>query len=214
MTLHLETPPDAAIRDGGDNPDWPPRCFLVLEDGERVDLHDPDPALMTAQRMARGLSRLPRWCGHTDGDVYSVAQHSVWVYERVCLMTSDPVVRLQALLHDGPEFVIGDMPSPMKAHCAAFRAWEDAIWRAICGRWRIPVEMDPQVKAADRLAQDAERAALRRRDAVPCFPSRGRAVGHGALTPQQAVRAAHDFLHALRGAVRAHPSLTLAEVAS
>jgi len=65
------------------------------------DVHWPD--------IARQLARLPRFAGCTDGDPYSVAQHSVAVMRLV-----QPCARPHALLHDAHEAFIGDMITPMK----------------------------------------------------------------------------------------------------
>jgi len=130
--------------------DGAPSCVLTLEDGAEIDLARPDPNILDIARIARYLARLPRWLGHTDVFI-SVAQHSVWVAAQV------PVEhRLQALLHDAPEAIIGDCPAPMKAHLPVFRAWEAALWRAICARYGVAETLADAVKVIDGRAQAVE----------------------------------------------------------
>ncbi len=132
------------------------KCTLILEDGIEIDLAAPDPALFDIERIARYLARIPRWVAHLDG-TWSVAEHCVWVADHL-----PHRLKLQGLLHDAPEAIIGDMPSPMKAHLPVFRAWEDALWRAIAGRYGLPLALDPEVKLIDRLARVVETRDLRR----------------------------------------------------
>ena len=86
--------------------------------GRRLDLLDPTPMDIEIEDIAHGLAFVARWNGQTHGDYpYSVAEHSLLVeqiYAR--LNPAAPVKwRLAALLHDAPEYVIGDMISPVKA---------------------------------------------------------------------------------------------------
>lgn len=135
----------------------PTPCVLTLEDGIRVDLAAPEPdnPAFEIERIATYLARLPRWLGHTNRP-WSVAEHSVWVCDALPLH-----LKLQGLLHDAPEAIIGDMPSPMKSHLAVYRAWEDALWRAIATRYELPLALDPQVKRLDKQAQAVETRDLR-----------------------------------------------------
>ena len=84
----------------------------------RLDLLDPTPLDIEIQDIAHGLSFVARWNGQTSGDFpYSVAEHSLLV-ERIFSElnpNSSPQARLVALLHDAPEYVLGDLISPVKA---------------------------------------------------------------------------------------------------
>jgi 5'-deoxynucleotidase YfbR-like HD superfamily hydrolase len=96
----------------------PPRAWQRMLSGRRLDLLDPSPLDVELEDIAHGLARVPRWNGQTVGDyIFSVAQHSLLVEavaEQLCadLTRSE---RLSILLHDAPEYVIGDMISPFKA---------------------------------------------------------------------------------------------------
>lgn len=86
--------------------------------GRRLDLLDPSPLDVEISDIAHGLARVARWNGQTSGDhAFSVAQHSLLVEQifRRIVPDAEPEALLAALLHDGPEYVIGDMISPFKS---------------------------------------------------------------------------------------------------
>src|SRR5690606_27855882 len=86
--------------------------------GRRLDLLDPSPVDIEIEDIAHGLARVARWNGQTRGDhAFSVAEHSLTVETIVGRLEPqlEPRWRLAALLHDAPEYVIGDMISPFKA---------------------------------------------------------------------------------------------------
>ena len=90
--------------------------------GRRLDLLDPSPADIEVSDIAHGLARLARWNGQTLGDhAFSVAQHALVVEEITAALEPDwgDNWRLAALLHDAPEYVIGDLISPFKAAAAS-----------------------------------------------------------------------------------------------
>ena len=94
------------------------RAWQRMLSGRRLDLLDPSPIDVELSDIAHGLARVARWNGQTKGDyAFSVAQHSVLVLEIASAM--DPEIddkgRLYALLHDAPEYVMGDIISPFKA---------------------------------------------------------------------------------------------------
>ena len=96
----------------------PPRAWQRMLSGRRLDLLDPSPLDIEIEDIAHGLARVARWNGQTSGDsAFSVAQHCLMV-EEIAVMVEpelDRIWRLAALLHDAPEYVIGDMISPFKA---------------------------------------------------------------------------------------------------
>ena len=106
--------------------------------------------------IAHGLAFVARWNGQTRGDfAYSVAEHSILVVEIFArLHPGDPVKwRLAALLHDAPEYVIGDMISPVKAAIGpAYGALDDRLAAAIHLRFGLPAILPPRVKAAIKRA--------------------------------------------------------------
>jgi 5'-deoxynucleotidase YfbR-like HD superfamily hydrolase len=95
----------------------PRRAWQRMLSGRRLDLLDPAPADIAIEDIAHGLARVARWNGQTLGAyAFSVAQHSLLVDE--ITGARDPQWpaqwRLAALLHDAPEYVIGDLISPFK----------------------------------------------------------------------------------------------------
>ncbi len=127
--------------------------------GRRLDLLDPSPFDVEIEDIARGLARVARWNGQTATDhAFSVAEHSV-IVEALCgeLDPSWPAAwRLAALLHDAPEYVIGDMISPFKAALGYdYKAFEARLEGAIHMRYGLPPELPADVKKtikrADRI---------------------------------------------------------------
>lgn len=136
--------------------------------GRRLDLLDPSPLDVEIEDIAQGLSRVARWNGQTVGDwAYSVAQHSVLVEQLVGHLkpAASPAWRLAALLHDAPEYVIGDLITPFKAAVGLdYKALELRLLRAIHLRFGLPAE-PPQsltalIKRADKVAAYLEATQL------------------------------------------------------
>ena len=102
--------------------------------GRRLDLLDPSPLDVEIADIAHGLARVARWNGQTSGaHIFSVAQHTLLVEAVMREQTPrvDIRIRLAALLHDAPEYVIGDMISPFKAVLGGdYKAVEK---RLLCG---------------------------------------------------------------------------------
>ena len=110
------------------------RAWQRMLSGRRLDLLDPSPLDIEVADIAHGLARVARWNGQTSGaHIFSVAQHTLLVE---CVMREqvprlDTRFRLAALLHDAPEYVIGDLISPFKAAMGAnYKAFEARIERA------------------------------------------------------------------------------------
>jgi uncharacterized protein len=134
------------------------RAWQRMLSGRRLDLLDPSPLDIEIADIAHGLARVARWNGQTNGaHIFSVAQHALLV-EAVARSRSpslDRKARLAILLHDAPEYVIGDMISPFKAVIGdAYRAVEARLLAAIHLRFGLPpqrtVEIERLLKAADR----------------------------------------------------------------
>ncbi len=119
--------------------------------GRRLDLLDPSPLDIEIEDIAHGLARLARWNGQTFGEhAFSVAQHCLIVEDLVAILRPGlgPQERLTALLHDAPEYVIGDMISPFKAALGLdYRAFEDRLEAAIHMRFALPAKTAPPLKA-------------------------------------------------------------------
>jgi uncharacterized protein len=127
-----------------------PRAWQRMLSGRRLDLLDPSPMDIEIEDIAHGLARVARWNGQTIGDhAFSVAQHSLIVEEIAAYVQPDisPQERLMALLHDGSEYVIGDMISPFKnALGVDYRTFEDRLERAIHIRFGLPPKTPPLLK--------------------------------------------------------------------
>jgi 5'-deoxynucleotidase YfbR-like HD superfamily hydrolase len=127
--------------------------------GRRLDLLDPSPLDIEIEDIAHGLARVARWNGQTLGEhAFSVAQHSLVVEEiAVHLQPSlEPRWRLAALLHDAPEYVIGDMISPFKSALGLdYRLFEGRLEAAVHLRFGLPPTLPEAVKA---LIKQADRA--------------------------------------------------------
>jgi len=144
-----------------DLPKAPPRAWQRMLSGRRLDLIDPSPLDIELSDIAHGLARVARWNGQTMGShAFSVAQHTLIVEEIVGLIAPNasagagPEVRLATMLHDAPEYVIGDMISPFKAVIGgSYKAVEKRLLSAIHIRFGLPAvlppELESQIKAAD-----------------------------------------------------------------
>lgn len=128
--------------------------------GRRLDLLDPTPFDIEVEDIAHGLAFVARWNGQTRGDfAFSVAEHSLLVEEILGRLNPQTPARwrLAALLHDAPEYVIGDMISPVKAAIGAQYGDLDArLAVAIHIRFGLPAQLPTQVKRdikkADRIS--------------------------------------------------------------
>lgn len=128
--------------------------------GRRLDLLDPTPMDIELQDIAHGLAFVARWNGQTLGDwPYSVAEHSLLVETLVARLAPgiEPRWRLAALLHDAPEYVIGDMISPVKAAIGpGYGALDGRLSAAIHLRFGLPAQLPARVKTlikrADRIS--------------------------------------------------------------
>lgn len=136
--------------------------------GRRLDLLDPSPFDIEIEDIAHGLARVARWNGQTIGEHgFSVAQHSLVVEEIAEYLQPGlhPKWRMCALLHDAPEYVIGDMISPFKAALGLdYRQFEQRLEAAIHIRYglppRLPSDIQKLLKSADRLSAYFEAVQL------------------------------------------------------
>ena len=127
----------------------PPRAWQRMLSGRRLDLLDPSPLDVEIEDIAHGLARVARWNGQTAGDwPFSVAEHSLLVEDLLGrLYEPTPAERLTALLHDAPEYVIGDMISPFKAALGLdYRAFEDRLAAAVHLRFGLPADCPARLK--------------------------------------------------------------------
>ncbi|KIZ44979.1 MULTISPECIES: HD family hydrolase [Rhodopseudomonas] len=184
------------------------RVWQRMLSGRRLDLLDPSPLDIEVADIAHGLARVARWNGQTSGaHIFSVAQHTLLV-EAVMRQRNPRVdhrLRLAALLHDAPEYVIGDMISPFKAVIGgAYKIVEKRLLGAIHIRFGLPAVLDEQlerqIKTADRGAAYLEAtylAGFTKAEAKRLFgsdPGLPEASLQDYMTPWSAGKAEKQFL--------------------
>ena len=150
-----------AVTIGGTGMTKAPRAWQRMLSGRRLDLLDPTPMDIEIEDIAHGLAFVARWNGQTRGDwPYSVAEHSVLV-EQIFTRSGGPLVcprwQLAALLHDAPEYVIGDMISPVKAAVGpGYGELDLRLTAAVHLRFGLPavlpVPVKKAIKAADKIS--------------------------------------------------------------
>ncbi|MCK0206938.1 HD family hydrolase [Starkeya koreensis] len=148
------------------------RAWQRMLSGRRLDLINPSPLDIEIEDIAHGLARVARWNGQTHGEhIFSVAQHSVLV-ELIARRQAaargvylDRRWRLATLLHDAPEYVVGDMISPFKAVIGGdYKSVEARLLAAVSLRFGLPAHwpaaLVQRVKAADRASAFLEATRL------------------------------------------------------
>jgi uncharacterized protein len=192
--------------------DAPNRVWQRMLSGRRLNLVDPSPLDIEIADIAHGLARVARWNGQTSGaHIFSVAQHTLLV-EIVMLQQmpkADTSFSLGALLHDAPEYVIGDMISPFKAVLGGdYKAVEKRLLAAIHVRFGLPAELAPaitkRIKDADRGAaylEATQLAGFSQTEAKRLFgndPGLPPDTQQDYLTPWTAAKAEKRFLERFR----------------
>ncbi|MDQ0314342.1 HD family hydrolase [Amorphus orientalis] len=175
-----------------DVPGAPPRAWQRMLSGRRLDLLDPSPLDIEIEDIAHGLARVARWNGQTHGaHPYSVAQHSLLVDHVAGLIEPglSAEARLSVLLHDAPEYVVGDLISPFKAVLGGnYKDIEHRLLAAIRLRYSLSAEPDADLtaltKQADRISARFEAtrlAGFAEREARRYFGTLGRIKANDAL---------------------------------
>ncbi|MBN9315805.1 MAG: HD family hydrolase [Devosia sp.] len=144
------------------------RAWQRMLSGRRLDILDPSPLDVELSDIAHGLARVARWNGQTTGDYpFTVAQHSILVLELFRAVNRDADVRAQlyAVLHDAPEYVMGDIISPFKAAMGGnYKDVENRLLGAVYLRFSLPAvpaaAVQKQIKRADREAAYLEATHL------------------------------------------------------
>lgn len=179
-----------------------PRAWQRMLSGRRLDLLSPNPKDIEIEDIAHGLARVARWNGQTQGShALSVAQHSLIVTDIVNALHPEYTYNelLAALLHDAPEYVIGDLISPFKTAIGLdYKAFENNLLQAIYCRFGIrelSLSAAGAIKQADTVAAYYEATRLARFETseaetffgIPDVP----AELHAALTVLEPVPASH-----------------------
>ncbi len=144
------------------------RAWQRMLSGRRLDLLDPSPLDVEIADIAHGLARVARWNGQTRGDhAFSVAQHCLVVEEifRRCNEAAPADALQMTLLHDAPEYVIGDMISPFKSVVGGgYKTVEARLEAAVHLRFGLPPhptkDLKVLIKKADTIAAYFEATEL------------------------------------------------------
>jgi hypothetical protein len=173
--------------------------------GRRLDLLNPSPLDIEIEDIAHGLARVARWNGQTRGaHAFSVAQHSVLV-ERLVSELSPRLTRearLMALLHDAPEYVVGDLISPFKSAVGInYKALEERLQAAVHLRFALPAQVPPTLKTlfkkADHISayyEATQLAGFDEAEARRLFGAPPAALKTPRLTPASTADAQAQFL--------------------
>lgn len=153
---------------GAQREDERPRAWQRMLSGRRLDLLAPSPDDIAIEDIAHGLARVARWNGQTSGDhAFSVAEHAVLVEQIASALNPqwENRWRLAALLHDAPEYVIGDLISPFKAAIGFdYKTFESRLLEAIHLHFglprSLPGDVTAAIKHADRIAAYYEATLL------------------------------------------------------
>ncbi|MER8415687.1 HD family hydrolase [Mesorhizobium sp. M7A.F.Ca.US.011.01.1.1] len=183
----------------------PARAWQRMLSGRRLDLLDPSPLDIEISDIAHGLARVARWNGQTSGEhAFSVAQHSLLVEAlfRDLVPEASADARLAALLHDAPEYVIGDMISPFKSVMGgSYKDCELRLQRAIHLRFSLPepgAALRKEIKRADQIAAYFEATLLAGFSTAEATEFFGRPRGFNAdrfdFTPRSVTWAQNAFL--------------------
>lgn len=141
--------------------------FIVTRHGAEINLTPG--AISTTEHdvrdIAHALSLINRFNGHTCRP-YSVAEHSLLVWELVAATGAHARTQLAALMHDAHEYITGDTATPLKT--TASRITED-LWAASVatnlGYLTAPQDQPGIIKHADLVA-----LATEKRDLLPRTP--------------------------------------------
>ncbi|WP_170481128.1 HD domain-containing protein [Ruegeria arenilitoris] len=169
-----------------------PRAWQRMLSGRRLDLLDPTPVDIEIEDIAHGLAFVARWNGQTHGDfAYSVAEHSLLVEELFSRIAPNSPVKwkLAALLHDAPEYVIGDMISPVKSAVGpGYGELDDRLATAIHIRFGLPASVPKtikaQIKKADKISawmEATQIAGFSEAEATKFFGRPDKAIIEGSL---------------------------------
>ncbi|MEZ5686741.1 MAG: hypothetical protein R3D78_13045 [Paracoccaceae bacterium] len=185
------------------------RAWQRMLSGRRLDLLDPTPLDIEVEDIAHGLAFVARWNGQTLGDFpYSVAEHSLFVEQ--IFARQNPGIgarwKLAALLHDAPEYVLGDMISPVKATIGAgYGELDRRLTAAVHLRFGLPAVLPTPIKKAIKVADivsarlEAEQlAGFSKSEADKLFGKIDPAVTRGLkirLRPAPEVRAEYTARH-------------------
>jgi len=111
---------------------------VILSSGTNCEINNGE--VPTLRDIGQGLGRIPRFAGHTD-TWYPVLCHVLTVAESV-----HPKWSIYGLMHDAPEAVTSDTPTPWKTKEQS--AVEHILYERICRAYGLPWPIPPEGQAA------------------------------------------------------------------
>lgn len=135
--------------------------FVETFSGKRIDFLNPQVDQILLEDIAYGLARASRYVGQTRTQhPLPIAQHSVWIADKIYQITKNPIKALMGLHHDDPEFATNDIPGPLKViiseHTDILDRIEDRLHEVICQALGLPFYQEPYVKMLDKIALAVE----------------------------------------------------------
>lgn len=130
--------------------------------GRFVDISAMTPEMVDVEDIATALSHACRFGGHVHAEHYSVAEHSCYVADLVHELTQDASAALAALLHDGSEAYLVDVPRPVKPLLKGYGDLEHAVQAVIYQRFDLLIdsELHDTIKLADNRVLKTEAREL------------------------------------------------------
>jgi hypothetical protein len=129
--------------------------WIATASGRAFNVLTPNYLDIDIEDVAAPLSKQCRYGGHTKR-FYSVAEHCV----HVARYAPKPL-KLEALLHDGSEAYLLDIPRPIKKAMPEYRTLEDNLMAAVAARFGIHWPVDPEVTDLDnRILHDEVAQAM------------------------------------------------------
>ena len=136
---------------------YTPNCIRTFT-GRYVNLKDPQQESIMPFDIAIGLARQCRFGGHTK-KFYSVAQHSDWCRQTCELQYPDDAsLAFKVLLHDAHEYILSDIPTPLKALMPEYDNIAEKLQETIHRRFGVIVTPREQaiIKDIDKRALEWE----------------------------------------------------------
>jgi 5'-deoxynucleotidase YfbR-like HD superfamily hydrolase len=122
-----------------------PKDSIRTNSGLYMNVFEPTLEMIQIEDIAHALASLPRFGGHLNKH-YSVAQHSV-----MCAMRATSIEdKKAALLHDGSEAYMLDIPTPIKAKLPDYKMYENNLMLKIAEKFNFEYPLSDNVHKIDR----------------------------------------------------------------
>lgn len=133
---------------------------LQVATGKLVDLENVTPDEIELLDIAEALSKICRYNGHVNAH-YSVAEHSCHLFDHFEREGYPVAVLKAAILHDAPEYLLGDVTTPLKTLLGpTYTRLETSLYTKIARRFGVPMDIPEIVYDADRRILMNEKSAL------------------------------------------------------